>query len=162
MDLGTGSGVIALSLAAKFPQTEVSGVDISDGALALARENAARLGLERVQFAKSDLLNEVDGSFDAIVANLPYVSENDRATLAPEVLNDPNSALFGGERGDEIICRLIEQAPAKLRPNGLLALEIGIDQSPALLDHLRAKNYHDIAAENDYAGVTRFLLARYG
>jgi release factor glutamine methyltransferase len=162
LDVGTGSGVIALSLAAQFPEAEVLGVDVSPEALTLARENASRLGLERVQFVKSNLLDELRGSFDLIVANLPYVSVNDRAKLAPEVLRDPKSALFGGERGDEIIRCLIGQTPAKLRPNGLLALEIGIDQASSLLELLRAKNYHDIAAKNDYAGVTRFLLARYG
>ncbi len=162
LDVGTGSGVIALSLAHKFPKAEVRGVDISDEALALARENAARWQLERVHFSKSDLLASVEGAFDLIVANLPYVPLTDRASLGREVLHDPETALFGGERGDEMIRRLIEAAPGHLNPNGLLALEIGIHQSDGLLDFLRAKNFHDIAAEKDYAGVPRFLLARYG
>jgi release factor glutamine methyltransferase len=162
VDVGTGSGVIALSLAAQFPQAETIGLDISEDALALARENATRLGLDRVQFVKSDLLGAISGAFDLVVANLPYISEKDRATLAPEVLRDPESALFGGAGGEEMIRRLIDQAAPQLCPNGILALEIGIDQAPQLIELLRTKNYHDIAAENDYSGVTRFLLARYG
>ncbi len=163
LDVGTGSGVIALSLAAKFPEAEVHAVDVSDVALALARENAARLGLnKRVHFAKSNLLDEVEGDFDLIVANLPYVSLQDRQSLSREVLHDPEVALFAGERGDELVRRLIEHALARLRPGGLLALEIGVDQSAALLSFLAEKNYHDIESKNDYSSTTRFLFARHG
>jgi release factor glutamine methyltransferase len=163
LDVGTGNGVIALSLAAKFPDAEVHAVDVSDDALALARENAARLGLsERVRFAESDLLDAIEGDFDLIVANLPYVSTQDRQSLSREVLHDPEMALFAGERGDEIIRQLIEQARARLRTNGLLALEIGLGQSVALSVFLSGKNYHDIESKTDYSGIPRFLFARYG
>jgi release factor glutamine methyltransferase len=162
IDVGTGSGVIALSLAAKFPDAEIIATDISDDALLLARENAVRLETARVQFLKSDLLENVDGKFDLIVANLPYISRHDRDQLAPEVLRDPEVALFAGEKGDEIIRRLIETAPSHQSRNGLLALEIGLGQEPALIDLLRDKNYGDIKAKNDYSGRTRFLFARYG
>ncbi len=163
VDVGTGSGVIALSLAAKFPEAEAYAVDISDDALALARENAARLGLqERVRFAKSHLLAAVEGTFDLIVANLPYVATVDRPTLSREVLCDPEVALFGGERGDELMRELIEAAPARLRPGGLLALEVGIGQADGLVSLLTEKNFHDIAAIRDYGGVKRFIFGRYG
>jgi release factor glutamine methyltransferase len=162
VDVGTGSGVIALSLALKFPEADIVATEISADALALARENAARLGIERVQFVCGDLLDGATGTFDVIVANLPYVSRQDREQLAPEVLRDPEVALFAGERGDEIIHRLIEIAPAHLRPGGLLALEIGLGQVDALCQFLQTKNYRDIEAKKDYAGVTRFLFARYG
>jgi release factor glutamine methyltransferase len=162
VDLGTGSGVIALSLAARFPDAEIIATDISDDALLLARENAVRLGTSRVQFLKSDLLENVDGPFELIVANLPYISRHDRDQLVPEVLRDPEIALFAGEKGDEIIRRLIETAPSHLNPGGLLALEIGLGQEPALIDLLRDKNYGDIEAKSDYSGRTRFLFARYG
>ena len=115
-----------------------------------------------VQFLQSDLLENVDGKFDLIVANLPYISRHDRDQLAPEVLRDPEVALFAGEKGDEIIRRLIETAPLHLNAGGLLALEIGLGQEPALIDLLREKNYRDIEAKNDYSGRTRFLFARYG
>ncbi len=162
IDVGTGSGVIALALAHKFPEAEVVATDISDEALSLARENAKRLGIDRVQFLVGDLLEGIAGQFDVIIANLPYISRDDRDQLAPEVLHDPEIALFAGQRGDEILRRLIEDAPARLRAGGLLALEIGLGQAEALGDFLRSKNYRDIEAKNDYSGVTRFLFARHG
>ena len=138
-------------------------VDISEDALALARENAARLGLSgRVQLSKSDLLENLDERFDLIVANLPYVADQDRTTLSREVLHDPEVALFAGERGDELVRELIEQAPTRLRPGGMLALEIGIGQAKRFVRRLAEKNYHDIESKHDYSGVTRFLFARYG
>ena len=163
VDVGTGSGVIALSLAAKIPEAQVLGVDVSEDALALAQENAARLNLSgRVQFLKGRLLENAEGAFDLIVANLPYISIKDRHTLSLEVLHDPEIALFAGAQGDELVSELIDQAPFRLRPGGLLALEIGLGQSEALLSALAEKNYRDISSKNDYNGVTRFLFARYG
>jgi release factor glutamine methyltransferase len=163
VDVGTGSGVIALSLAAKMPEAQVLGVDVSEDALALAQENAARLDLsERVQFLKSRLLENIEGAFDLIVANLPYVSIQDRHNLSPEVLHDPEVALFAGAQGDELVRELVDQARLRFRPGGLLALEIGLGQSEVLLSALAEKNYRDISSENDYNGVTRFLFARYG
>ena len=163
LDVGTGSGVIALSLAAAFPEAEVHAVDISEDALVLARENAARLGLnERLSFLRSDLLLSVDHVYDLIVANLPYIAEVERELLAREVLHDPAAALFGGTKGDELMRRLIETAPPHLRPGGMLALEIGIKQAEGLSVFLAEQNYHDISARQDYAGVTRFLFARHG
>ena len=163
LDVGTGSGVIALSLAAQLPDAEVHAIDISEEALALAKENAARLQLaERVHFEQSDLLGAVEGVFDLIVANLPYVPSTDRPTLSREVLRDPERAVFGGKAGDEIIRRLILAAPAHLKAGGMLALEIGIGQAEALAALLREQNYHEISPRQDFAGVTRFLLARYG
>jgi release factor glutamine methyltransferase len=163
VDVGTGSGVIALTLAAQFPEAEVDAVDISDDALALARENAARLDLQRrVRFAQGNLLTEVKGAFDLIVANLPYVATSDRPALSREVLHDPAVAVFAGERGDELVRELISAARDRLRPDGMLALEIGIGQADNLASLLAEKNYHDIALIRDYCGVTRFLFGRYG
>ena len=163
LDVGTGSGVIALSLAGALPEAEVHAVDISDEALALARENAARLALSaRVEFLRGDLMASITHVYDLIVANLPYVPATERATLSREVLHDPEEAVFGGETGDEIIRQLIAQAPAHLKPGGLLALEIGIGQAEALSAIFAERNYHDISQRHDSAGVTRFLLARYG
>jgi release factor glutamine methyltransferase len=163
LDVGTGSGVIALSLAAKFPEATIVAIDVSDDALALAQENAARLDLSsRVRFLKSRLLENVEGAFDLIVANLPYISTQDRHTLSREVLHDPEIALFAGRRGDELVRELIDEAPTRLRPGGMLALEIGLGQSDTLLSALTEKNYRDICAKNDYNGVKRFLFARYG
>jgi release factor glutamine methyltransferase len=163
VDVGTGSGVIALSLAKKFPEAQIFAVDVSEDALALARENAIRLSLSgRVQWRKSNLLENLDERFDLIVANLPYIATQDRHTLSREVLHDPEIALFGGAQGDELVRELIVQAPPRLRPGGMLALEIGLGQSEALLLALAEKNYRDIYSKNDYSGVIRFLFARYG
>jgi release factor glutamine methyltransferase len=162
-DVGTGSGVIALSLAAEYPEAEIVAADVSEDALALARENAERLGLaDRVRFLKSNLLENVEGVLDLIAANLPYISTEERQTLSREVSHDPKIALFAGVAGDEFVRELIAQARSRLRPGGLLALEIGIGQSEALVAALAEKNYRDIWTENDYSGVTRFLFARYG
>ena len=163
LDVGTGSGAIALSLAKQFPEAEVHAIDISEDALALARENADRLGLSnRIKFRKGNLLEGLDERFDLVVANLPYISMSDRHLLSREVLHDPEVSLFAGDRGDELIRELIEQTPARLKSDGLLALEIGINQAEALCEFLHQKNYHDIESKKDYSGVTRFLLARYG
>jgi release factor glutamine methyltransferase len=163
VDVGTGCGVIALSLAAEFPEAEILAVDISEDALALAGRNAERLGLTgRLRLLRSDLLKDLEGSFDLIVANLPYVSTEQRQTLSREVLHDPQVALFAGTRGDELIRELIVQALSRFRPGGILALEIGVGQSEALMAALAEKNYRDSWTEKDYSDVTRFLFARYG
>jgi release factor glutamine methyltransferase len=163
VDVGTGSGVIALSLAAEFPGAEIVAADISEDALALARENAERLGLsDRVHFMRSHLLEKAEGTFDLIAANLPYISTEQRQSLSREVLHDPEVAVFSGVRGDELIWELIARAPSRLRPGGILALEIGAGQSEALISALAGKNYRDIWTEKDYSGVIRFLFARYG
>ncbi len=163
LDVGTGSGAIALALANKFPDAAVHAIDNSDDALALARENAERLELtSRVIFSKSDLLSSVAHVYDLIVANLPYVAEYERASLSPEVLLDPDAAVFGGEVGDEIIRRLIDAAPKYLKPNGLLALEIGLGQDGALCEYLTATNFRDVGAKTDFRNVKRFIFARHG
>ena len=163
LDVGTGSGVIALSLAAKFPEAKITASDVSEDALDLARENAERVGLtSRVEFVRSDLLTDVSGAYDLIVANLPYVAAGDRATLSREVGHDPKIALFGGENGDEILRKLIEAAPSHLAPGGLLALELGMGQADDLAALMAKKNYQDVKTERDFAGVIRFLFGRYG
>ena len=161
LDVGTGSGVIALTLAAEWPQAQVEALDLSPDALALAHENAARHGLaERVRFAHSDLLAEVTGEFDLVVANLPYIDTTEIVQLTREVRHDPPAALDGGARGLEIFARFFPQAARHLR--GRLALEIGHGQAAALTDLLAAHNFQDIRAVSDYQGRNRFLFATYG
>ena len=163
LDVGTGSGVIALSLAAKFPEANVIATDISRDALDLARENADRLGLtDRVQFRHADLLDGFSERFDVIVANLPYIAMSDRGSLSREVQHDPDIALFGGERGDEVIRRLIDIALDRLVTGGLVALEISETQAEAVTEAFSLKKYKDIAPKNDYSGRLRFVFARYG
>jgi release factor glutamine methyltransferase len=161
LDVGTGSGVIALTLAAAWPEAQVEAVDLSPDALALARENATRLGFaERVQFLTSDLLAAVTGEYDLIVANLPYIARDEIPTLAREVQHDPLSALDGGPDGLDIFRRFFPQAARHLR--GRLALEIGHDQAQPLKDLLAAHNFQDIRSQTDYQGKDRFIFATYG
>jgi len=159
--VGTGSGVIALTLAAAWPEAQVEAVDLSPDALTLARENAARLDLSaRVRFLASDLLAGVSGDFDLIVANLPYIARGEIPTLAREVQRDPLSALDGGPDGLDVFRRFVPQAAQHLR--GKLALEIGRDQAGALTELLAAHNFQDIRSQTDYQGNDRFLFANYG
>ena len=162
LDVGTGSGVIALTLAAEWPHAEVHAVDLSPDALSLAEENAARLGLrERVRFFQSDLLDGVEGHYDLIIANLPYIASDELPKLSREVQHDPRMALDGGAEGMDLIARLIAQAGDHLNASGRLALEIGPDQAAAVGALLREK-YSDIKVGSDYHGVGRFVFATYG
>ncbi len=161
VDIGTGSGVIALSLAAAWPETEVHAVDVSEAALSLARENAAALDLAyRVTFHQGSLLDPLSGTFGLIVANLPYVPTGDIAALSKEVKHDPFLALDGGADGTVLIRPLFAEAKKQLA--GLLALEIGHAQSATLTEALTAEQYHSISPETDYQGRNRFLFASYG
>lgn len=163
LDVGTGSGVIALSLALKRPQAGVTGCDLSREALSLAAENAARHDLaERVPLIESDLLANTPGPMDVIVANLPYIPEADIKDLSREVRHDPPLALDGGADGLDLVRRLAAGAPAVLSPGGLLALEIGHDQSERVCELLSAQNYRDISPRRDYQNIERFIIARHG
>ena len=163
LDAGTGSGVIALTLAAEWPEASVDAIDISPSALALAAENAARLDLAgRVHFLESDLFSAVPGQYGLIVANLPYIPAGDFPGLSREVRADPVSALDGGPDGCALIRAFLDQARPHLLPGGSVALEIGAGQSDLLVEHLRLLGYNDIRATADYAGIIRFLFANHG
>ncbi|MCX7869793.1 MAG: peptide chain release factor N(5)-glutamine methyltransferase [Terrimicrobiaceae bacterium] len=160
-DSGTGSGVLAITLALERPSWNVLAADISAEALDLARENARRLGAQ-VAFFEADLLPPQGAPFDLVVANLPYIPTGDLPRLPREVRADPAAALDGGEDGLRLIARLIPAAARALAPGGLLALEVGDGQAPAVRGLLEASNYRDIAMLPDYQGIMRFLTARHG
>ncbi len=161
LDVGTGSGVIALTLAAERPAAAVQAVDRSPNALGLARENADKLGLaERVEFLQGDLFAPCPGPYDLIAANLPYVPVGDIAGLSREVQCDPMIALDGGQDGLEIVARCVAQAPEKLASEGWLGLEIGHDQAPRVREMLAAAGYADIRVVQDFQEFDRFLFAR--
>jgi release factor glutamine methyltransferase len=133
-DIGTGSGALSLAVAANSLSTRIYAVDISPGALEVARANAARHALtHRVDFLLGDLLYPLPEPVDVIAANLPYVAQDEWSSLAPDIVQfEPSLALSGGADGLDIIRRLIEQAPPKLRPFGVILLEIGASQGEAV------------------------------
>ena len=161
LDMGCGSGVLGLTLAAGYPGSQAVLADLSPDALSLARENAEALEIRNVSFTESNLFSALgDASFDLIVANLPYVPENDRATLSREVAHDPALALFGGPDGMDVIRRFVPEAAHRLLPGGWLALEIGIDQAPETESLLRTADLTDILTLRDLSGIPRFPTGR--
>jgi release factor glutamine methyltransferase len=162
-DVGTGSGVIAITLALKLPQVSVVAIDRHEAALSLARENATRLECgTRIDFREGDLMGNVDGPFDAIIANLPYIPSGEIAGLSREVQRDPASALDGGQDGLDLVRQLCNQAASLLKPGGLLALEIGHDQGEAARELLSTPDWNTIQILPDYQGRQRFALALRG
>jgi release factor glutamine methyltransferase len=163
VDVGTGCGILAVTFALERPQIEIVAVDLSDDALALARENAESLGvLERIAFRRADLLDQIEGPFHWVVANLPYIPTEDLKALPREVKFDPTLALDGGKDGLTIIKRLIESVSGKIAPNGMIALELGQGQAQQARGFLADQNYRDISIRKDYQGVERLLIAKYG
>jgi len=161
LDMGCGSGVLGLTLAADLPGSQATLADLSPDALDLARENAALLEIRNATFVESDLFSALAGrTFDLIAANLPYVPETDRPTLSKEVAHDPALALFGGPDGLDLIRRFIPQAKGHLNPGGWLALEIGIDQSAEVESLLRAASLTDVLTLKDLSGIPRFPVGR--
>jgi release factor glutamine methyltransferase len=165
LDVGTGSGAIALALKHARPSLRVTACDLSEDALAVARENAERLELA-IRLLRSDLLADVptpESGWSVITANLPYIREPVWRTLAPEVQRfEPRLALDGGEDGLDLIRRLVATAPARLAPGGALYLEIGFDQGESVPELLAAHGYVDVAVRKDYAGHPRIVRGRRG
>jgi release factor glutamine methyltransferase len=162
LDVGTGSGAIAIALAKSLPEAEVVASDISTAALVVARANTERLGV-RVRFVESDLLAAFAEYplFDVIAANPPYVPDVDGALLQAEVRDfEPRVALFGGADGLDVYRRLIPQARAALRAGGLLAMELGFGQSEPLAALLA--DWNSVRFVEDYAGIPRIVLAERG
>jgi len=158
VDIGTGSGAVALALAKLRPSAALHAVDVSPDALAVARANAERLGLP-VTFLEGDLTAPLaeQAAFSLIVANLPYVPSGEMAGLAPEVRAEPALALDGGPDGLDLVRRLVAAAPALLRAGGALALEIGAGQADATAALLQAAGFQDVRRRRDLAGIERVV-----
>ncbi|SHJ10960.1 release factor glutamine methyltransferase [Rubritalea squalenifaciens DSM 18772] len=159
LDMGTGSGVLGITLAKEIPSAAVTCADVSTDALSLAEQNATALDAQNIRFVHSDLFSQIEGGYDLIVANLPYVPETDRPSLAPELAHDPDLALFGGQDGLDIIRTFIQEAPSYLNPGGIIALEIGIHQNEEVEKLLSATGFTDIKTYPDLSGILRFPTA---
>jgi release factor glutamine methyltransferase len=159
VDVGTGSGAIAVALAHALPHSRVTAVDLFPAALEVARRNAERHGVvDRLTLLPSDLLADVDSAdFDVVVANPPYIAAGE--VLEPQVANfEPHSALFAGPTGLEIYERLIPQAARVLKPGGWLMLEIGYGQSDAL--RALVDGWASVTLVNDLQGIPRVVLGQ--
>lgn len=164
LDLGTGTGALALGLAKAWPEARVTAVDASAEALSLARENALTTGLaERVGFILSDWFSALPDAarFEVIVSNPPYLTDDEVAAAEPEVrLHDPRAALVAEDAGLADLKTIIAGAADRLLPNGLLALETGIAQHSTLVKILETAGWRAIESRKDLSGRDRFVLAR--
>jgi release factor glutamine methyltransferase len=158
LDVGTGSGAVALALKDERPDLAVTGSDVSADALILARANAERLGLD-VQWLYADLLTGVPDEFDAVLANLPYVADAERVLLAPEILrHEPAGALFAGPDGLDAIRALLAQLAVHASTR-TLALEVGAGQASAVAELMLGAGFHTARADRDLAGIERVVVA---
>ena len=160
IDVGTGSGCLAVALAREFGGAEVIATDISPAALDVARRNAQRhLVAARVTFRSADLLDGITARADLIVSNPPYVARRDAPTLAPEVRDhEPHVALFAGDDGLEVYRRLLPAARERLTRNGRLIVEVGMGQSVAVSDIGEAARLRLDHTRQDLQGITRTLV----
>ena len=155
LDLCTGSGAIAVTVRLESKAGEVVASDVSKDAVNAASVNAKRLSAD-VQFVQSDLFDKIEGDFDVIVSNPPYVSKKDMEALSPVVKKEPYNALFGGVDGLDFYRRIIPQAP--LKAGGKLVLEIGYDQGPAVKELMEQNGYQDVQVLPDLEGHDRIVL----
>ena len=162
-DIGTGCGCVAVAIAQERPSAAIVGIDISREALEVARRNATRYGFtDRVTFRHGDLLDGIDGPFDAIVANPPYVVDRAGPALQPEVRDhEPAVALFGGVDGLTLLTRLVADAPTRLRPGGSLVFEFGYGQDVEIEDLLeQSSELRLVGVRRDLQGIARTAIAQ--
>lgn len=160
LDLCTGSGCVATSFAKERPSWQVTGTDLSAGAIEVARDNAFRLGaIWNVRWLVGDLYAPIgDERFDLITANPPYIADSEAPSLSADIRDyEPHLALFGGEEGLDLVARIVRGAPAHLRRGGLLALEIGAGQADAVVEMLERAGFADIKRTRDYGGHERVV-----
>jgi release factor glutamine methyltransferase len=162
IDVGTGSGCIAVALAVEFPRAQLVATDRSEAALAVARRNAARHGVDdRITFVHTDLLDGVGDDAQLIVSNPPYVSSADRATLQPEVGQyEPDAALFAGADGLDVIRRLLAAAPSHLADRGLMLVEFGFGQDAAVRAAAQDAGWTVARIREDLQGIPRVAALR--
>jgi release factor glutamine methyltransferase len=164
LDLGTGTGCLLLSLLSEWPNAEGIGVDINPRAAAVAARNARAHGLdERASFMAADWTAAIEGLFDLVVSNPPYIARGEIDHLAPEVaVHEPRRALDGGEDGLAAYRGLIPRLGRLMKPGGTVVLEIGMGQKTAVADLMRRANFTVCGQRRDLAGIVRCVAARAG
>lgn len=161
VDVGTGSGCIALTLACERPDWQIVGTDIAGDALAMAERNRDRLDCTNVRWHRADLLDGVDGPFDAIVSNPPYVASGDPHLDRGDLRFEPRTALTDENDGLALIRRLIGEAASRLVPGGWLWLEHGHDQAATVRELLMTAGFKAVASRRDLAGIERISGGRW-
>ncbi len=163
LDLGTGSGNIAISLTKRLDDCKITASEISRPAIEIAGRNAKRLGADgRIEFVVSDLFNDIKGRFDIIVSNPPYVAGTEFPALQKEVLMEPRVALYGGEDGMEFYRRIVSQAPDYLAKDGYLAMEIGYGQRKEIAElALRNNRLELLDAKRDFNEIERVMVFKW-
>jgi release factor glutamine methyltransferase len=160
LDLCTGSGCVAIAMARQRPTAQVVATDLSADALAVARENAYRLGAYNVAFREGDLFASVlpGARFDVVTANPPYIASGEIPALSADIRDfEPRLALDGGADGLDLVRRIVDQAPAFLEPAGVLAVEIGLGEAAATSALLAERGFSDVRIERDYGKIERVV-----
>jgi len=162
LEIGTGSGAISIALASELENASITATDFSPRALSIAMRNAVNNNMEeKISFLSGDMFESVEGKFDIIVSNPPYISEDEFRLLAPEVRGyEPSQALVAGPEGTEFHRKLARDGKLFLERNGWLVMEMGADQRFAIEKILKDKDYCDIIFRSDYAGVERVAMAK--
>jgi release factor glutamine methyltransferase len=162
LDMGTGSGAVALALAKERPESRVLAVDVSGDALVIAKKNARLHQLSNIEFLQSDWFTALkDKQFDMILSNPPYVESNDNGFISGEIRHEPRLALDGGPDGMKAISQLIPNAIGYLKPLGYLILEHGYRQAEGIRQIFLTNRYQNVAVRQDYAGLDRVSIAQW-
>ena len=163
LELGTGSGVIAISLACEWKEVNVVATDISEAALLVAQKNAKNFSVEnKVDFLKSDWFEAIEGKFDLIISNPPYIGLSESSEISQEVLNyDPDIALFAGSDGLEAYERIIPQLTKFLNPGARVVLEIGASQSESVKTLMNSSGLYEVKTLKDLARKDRLVTAKF-
>ena len=161
LDVGTGSGNVAISLALGDKEATITATDLSDAAIEMAKENASTLKVsDRISFMKSDILDSVKGKFDMIVSNPPYIKTDDIPHLQREIQHEPHMSLDGGPDGLRLIEKLARQAREFINPQGYLLMEVAYNKSPDVVELLKNLGYVKIHSCKDDAGLGRVVIGQ--
>ena len=162
LEIGTGSGAVALAIAHERPRARITATDVSPAALKVAERNARELGLEgRIEFAEGDLFGPAAGRwFELVISNPPYLAESERSQLAPELAHEPEVALFAGPDGLAVLRELVAGVTTFLAPGGGFAVELAPDQAPTVAHWLREAGLGDVVTHRDLAARPRVVSAR--